>query len=346
MNKVGCKGEPEVPTMTLLEQPLVGLVLPSAPPVTRSAESSLHRPRWPLLVLLVLGSLLVVGPLAGGLFAKMAAGTQMIDEFAPHMETGALTRYGTDLRVMRGAAAAVEAVYHQDGVADGRFPLLDTYRRQSAAIDDRASGLLGRVTATQSDYRQVAGIGGLDRIPFLVVLCGLIWGYGACILLLGRRASARAAVVIVLLASVAIAVYPFASNLYRDAGAGARMLHSLAPVMTTHEVRELQGDFVVLVEAVGELDTTFRPVASGSVAGIEIADLVNGWPRISSDLASLVGTINDNVGNFNALDSLDAITFGVGVSGFVAFPWVLVGIGTAGVALGVAALPRRRKEAA
>ncbi len=332
--------------MMLLEQPLPALVLPSAPPVTRSAETPLHRPRRPVLVLLVLGALLVVGPIAGGLFAKMAAGTQMIDEFAPHMATSALNRYAADLRIMRGAATGVDAVYRQDDIANGRFPLLDTYRHQSTAIDNRAARLLGRVSATQADYRRVASIGGLDRIPFLVEACGLIGLLGASILLLGRRSAARGAVVMVVLASAAVGVYPFVSNLESGAGAGAHMLHSLAPVMTDHEVRQLQSDFVVLVEAVGELDTSFRAVAPTGTATGQIADLVNGWPGISSDLASLVGTINDNIGNFDALESLDTVTRGEGVPGFEAFPWVLVGIGVVGASLAVAALPRRRKETA
>jgi hypothetical protein len=123
------------------------------------------------------------------------------------------------------------------------------------------------------------------------------------------------------------------------------MLHSLAPVMTQGEVRKLQGDFVVLVEAVGELETTFRGVAPPGPDATDVAALVDRWPTVSSDLASLVGVIEDNIGNFDALENLDALTHGMGVPGLVAFPWVLLGAGTLSVGFCIAARPRSRKEA-
>jgi hypothetical protein len=114
--------------------------------------------------------------------------------------------------------------------------------------------------------------------------------------------------------------------------------------MTPGEVRQLQGDFVVLVEAVGELETSFRGVAQPGTAATDVTTLVDKWPTISSDLASLVGVIEDNIGNFNALQDLDGLTRGVGVPGFIAFPWMLLGAGTASAALSIAAWPRTRKE--
>jgi hypothetical protein len=54
--------------------------------------------------------------------------------------------------------------------------------------------------------------------------------------------------------------------------------------------------------------------------------------------------IEDNIANFDALANLDALTKSAGVSGFVAFPWLLVGAGTGTAVLSLAAWPRRRKE--
>jgi len=302
------------------------------------------RPKAPAVALLALGAVLVVGPIVGGLFSKVASGKQMIDRFAPHMEADALARYRTDLATMRQAVGAVDTIYEQQSVAAGRFPGLDAYRAQAGAIDRRASTLLDRVSRAEPDYRRTAAIGGLDRIPFLVVLYGMAAIYGACVLLFGGRRRARSAVALVVLASVALAVYPFVSDLNRGTRAGQRMLHSFASFMTHGEVRQLQDDFVVLVTAVGELDTGFRAVPQTGPPADDVAAVVDGWPRISSDLASLVGTINDNIGNFNALGDLDTLTRSVGVSGLQGFPWLLVGAGVLGAALSVAALPRRRKE--
>ncbi|MBV8387527.1 MAG: hypothetical protein JO155_12120 [Acidimicrobiia bacterium] len=325
-------------------EPLVVLDLPSAPPVTRAVAAPVRRPKVPAVALLVFGVLLVVGPIAGGLFSKVASGKQMIDRFAPHMEVDALARYRTDLVTLRQAAGAVDTIYTQQGVAPGRFPGLDGYRGQADAIDRRASTLLDRVTRAEPDYRRTADIGGFDRIPFLVVLFGIVAIYGSCVLLFGARRRARPAVALVLLASAALAVYPFVSDLHRGTTAGQRMLHSFAPFMKHSEVRQLQDDFVVLVTAVGELDTSFRAVPQTGPPAADVAALVDGWPKISSDLASLVGTINDNIGNFNALGDLNTLTRRVGVSGLQGFPWLLVGAGVLGATLAVAATPRRRKE--
>ena len=288
--------------------------------------------------------MLALGPIVGGMFAKVAAGKQMIDRFGPHMEADALARYGSDLATLRRGATGIEATYVRQRIPAGAFPGLDVYRRRSPAIDGRAQSLLDRVTGAEPDYRQVADIGGFDRIPFLIVVSGIVATYGGFVLLTGTRGRARGAAALVVLASVALALYPFLSGLDRGAAAGQRMLHTFAPVMTGGEVRQLQADFVVLVTAVGEMDTTFRPAAGSGPAGADVAAVVDGWPTISSDLASLVGVINDDVGNFQALQSLDSLPRHVRLPGLEAFPWILVGIGAASAGLAAAAWPRRRKE--
>ena len=330
---------PEAPGERLVE-----LDLPPAPPVTRAVAAAVRRPKAPAAALLVLGVVLLVGPIVGGLFSKVASGKQMIDRFAPHMQADALARYRTDLATLRQAAGAVDTIYTQQGVAAGRFPGLDAYRVQAGAIDKRASTLLDRVSHAEPDYRRTAAIGGFDRIPFLVVIYGMVVIYGACVLLFGGRGRARPAVALAVLASAALAAYPFVSDLNRGTHAGERMLHNFAPFMTHGEVRRLQRDFVVLVTAVGELDTGFRAVPQAGPPAAAVAALVDGWPGVSSDLASLVGTINDNIGNFNALDDLDSLTRSVGASGLQGFPWLLVGVAVLGATLSLAAIPRRRKE--
>jgi len=325
--------------------PLPTVELPFAPPVITSAPAPLRRPKLPAVGLLVVGALLIIAPIVGGLFVKTAAGKQMVDQFAPYMQTDSLARDAGDIATLRAGAAAIDDVYRTQGIPRGRYPGLDEFRAQSTAILARASGLLGHVRATRPDYRRVAAIGGFERIPFLIVGCGVISVYGGCVLLAGRRSRARPAIVLVVLASVALAAYPFVSGLFGGAEAGGRMLHSLAPVMTPHEVRQLQDDFVVLVGADGQLDTAFRAVPKTGGAATGTTALIDGWPRISSDLASLVGVIDDNIGNFNGLDDVDALTRQVGLPGFGSFPWLLVGIGALDAGLALAATPRRRKEA-
>jgi len=330
--------------MTTLGEPLLTLELPSAPPVTAGVAAPLRRPKGPALGLIGLGVLLVLGPIIGGLFAKTAAGEQMIEQFAPHMQSDVLARYGSDIHILRNGATGIDTVYRAQHVPSGRYPGIDEFRGQSTAIVGRASGLLDRVEGARGDYQQVARIGGFDRIPFLIVICGIVDIYGGCVMLAGRRSRAWPAAILVIVASAAIAVYPVVSGLFGGAQAGQRMVHSLAPVMTPHEVRQLQNDFIVLVGADGDLSTTFRGVPHAGQSATAITALVKDWPRISSDLASLVGVINDNTGNFDALNDLDTSTRAVGLSGLGSFPWLLVGIGVVSTGLAIGALPRREKE--
>ena len=318
--------------------------LPPAPPVTRAAAAPVVRPKAPAVVLLCLGALLVLGPIAGGLFSKVAAGKQMIDQFAPYLTADSLAHYDADLTVLSNGAGGVDTVYRTQHVASGRFPGLDEYQVKAGAIDARAQDLLRRVTAAQPDYRKVADIGGFDRIPFLIVISGAVAVYGGCVLRFGARGRDRSTALLVVAVSALVVIYPFISNFETGATAGGRMLRALSPVMTSTQVRQLQDDFIVLVTAVGELDTSFSAVPHAGPAATEIHTLVAQWPTVSADLASLVGTIEDNISNFHALQDLDSLTSGIGVSGLEAFPWFLVGVGALSAALSVAALSRRKKE--
>jgi hypothetical protein len=322
-------------------QGLGGLDLPAAPPVLRGTAPPVVRRRPPAIALVVVGVALVLAPIVGGLFSKVAAGKQLIDEFEPRLEIDALARYDSDLGILRAGKAGLDELYAGGAVAPGQYPRIDQYRAAAADIDRRASGLLEQVRASEPDYRRVAGIGGFDRVPFLVVLGGLVASYGGIVLLGGGRARARSGAALVVLAAAAIGLYPFLSDLRPGATAGGRMLDQLAPVMTAGQVRQLQDDFVILVQAVGELDTGFRQVPQSGAPAAAIAGLVDSWPTISSDLADLVGTINDNLDNYSAMQDLDGLP-----GGFSALPWMLVGLAVASAGLGAAAWPYRRKDPA
>ncbi|MCW2784776.1 MAG: hypothetical protein JWP74_1293 [Marmoricola sp.] len=322
---------------------LAELTLPAAPPVVRASAAPVRRRRAPALVLLVIGSLLVVGPIAGGLFVKVASGQQMIDAFAPYITLDSLDQYDGDLRTLSSGVKSVDAVYADQKIPAAKYPGVTAYRTDGPAIDRRATTLLTRIRAAQPDYQRVSDIGGFDRIPFLLVLCGLALAHAGAVLLGGRRQRAGGAVVLALAAAVVLIAYPLVGSLPAGTRAGERLQHALAPVMTRATVRQEQDDFVVLVQAVGELDTAFRAEPRTPQAHAQLNTLVKAWPRISSDLASLVGTINDNLTDYQALSDLDATTSDVGVSGLKALPWFLVGVGAVSALAAGAALASQKR---
>lgn len=331
------------PTLTRTsEAPWSVFDLPSAPPVTRASAVPWVRRRLPAVALLSVGVLLVLGPIVGGLFSTVAAGQQLITSLAPHLDQDSLDRYDADLGLIRRGSAALDDVYASAGVAPGRFAGIDTYRDQADAIDQRASGLLHRVRAAAPDYWATASIGGFDRIPFLLVGAGLMASYAGAVLSFGDLRRARGAVALAVVSAVAIGTYPWVGDLADGTRAGHRLIGSFAPVMSAQQVRAQQLDFVALVHAVGEVDTGFREVPKSAEAKAELAALIEAWPQVSSDLAELVGSINDNLPNYDALARLDAAAPG-DASGFAALPGVLTGVGGLIVLLALAALPRRRK---
>jgi hypothetical protein len=330
------------PTLTRTsESPWSVFDLPSAPTVTRADPVPWVRRRGPAVALLIVGVLLVFGPIVGGLFSTVAAGQQLISSLAPHLDQDSLDRYDADLVVLGRGAAALDDVYASVDIPSGRFVGIDAYRKQADVIDQRASGLLDRVRAAAPDYWATASIGGFDRIPFLLVGAGLAASYAGAVLVFGDLRRARGAVALAVVAAVAVGTYPWISNLADGTRAGHRLIGSFEPVMSADQVRAQQLDFVALVHAVGEVDTGFRDVPKSKQAERDLAALIEAWPQVSSDLADLVGSINDNLPNYDALVRLDAAPPG-DASGFAALPSVLTVVGGLIAVLALAAWPRRR----
>ncbi|MDL9937128.1 hypothetical protein QSJ18_10275 [Gordonia sp. ABSL1-1] len=320
------------------------LALPSAPAITRGVATRFHRNRIAGIALLVVGVVLSIGTLAGGIFGDVAAGRQMLDTFEPHLQVDAMAGYRSDVALLRAAGVGLDRIYTAEHLSPQDFPAVDDFRRQAPAISARADDLLSRITTSVADHRRLSTVGGLDRIPFLLFVVGLVAIVAGAVVLVGGRRAAVRALVATMVAGTTLALTPFLGGLASAAGAGDRLVGNLAPVMNPAQVRVLQNDFVVVVSAMGVLDTDFRAVAAPGPDREKVAALQQNWSTVSGDLARLVGDVNDNIDNYRALADLNDATAGVGVSGFRALPWLLVGAGIVTVATALVAWPRKRKN--
>ncbi|MFT4042719.1 MAG: hypothetical protein QM673_06100 [Gordonia sp. (in: high G+C Gram-positive bacteria)] len=296
-------------------------------------------------MLLIIGIILVVAPLAGGLFSDVAAGKQMLDEFSPRLQAAQLDSYRDDVTLLRDAATGLSRVYAAQSIPSGAYPAIDDYRAQSPAILRRADDLLARITSGVPNYRRVAAIGGFDRIPLLLLAVGTALIIAGSTLLFGRSTHARRAWSAAGIAGLVLVAYPWVGGLVAAGNSGEQMLRTLAPVMTAANVRTLQNDFVVVVTAVGVLDTEFTKVHTTGTDGAAINALRTNWPRVSGDLADLVGTVNNNLDNYDALRALDAVSRPVGISGFVGLGWLLLTLGLLIALVAAAGLIRQRRPA-
>jgi hypothetical protein len=128
---------------------------------------------------------------------------------------------------------------------------------------------------------------------------------------------------------LAVAAAPLAFQMFDRAPKGADMIDDFRPMMTRERVQDVQGYFVTLGAAEGQLRT-------GAVAAIveeggsaddypAIATWSADWPAILTDFNPMVATMSDNVENYEAVDALPS---------FDLFPWFFVvpGLLVAGLA--------------
>ena len=132
---------------------------------------------------------------------------------------------------------------------------------------------------------------------------------------------------------VAVAAAPVAFQMFDRAPQGADMIDDFRPMMTRERVQSVQGYFVTLGAAEGQLRANALPAARrgrrrrGRLPGDRqwSAD----WPTILTDFNPMVATMSDNVDNYDAVDALPS---------FDLFPWFFVIPGVLVAVLAVVAL--------
>jgi hypothetical protein len=148
----------------------------------------------------------------------------------------------------------------------------------------------------------------------------------------------------VLVLGLALAAAPAAFRMFSRAPKGGEMLDDFRPYMTEAKVAQFQG-------YLDEIDAASRETARGVGPEVEarlgldaggfaepfpfVADFDERWPAIFADMGDMLDTIDDNRGNYDAVDALPP---------FVAFPWffVIPGLLAAGLATSVLVARRSR----
>lgn len=318
-------------------------------PVPGDAGARLRRWRWVLVLLL--GAVLTIAPLAGGMFYPAAQGQAMIGAFEPYMTTDRLDGFRADLDRLAVARAATVRLDAANRIDAGRFPQVAGFQTRYGDIDADMTGLLDRIDSARGDFGNLAAMRPLDVIPFVPVGAGLLLiGAGVWGLRRGHTVPGRiGAAALVLAVAVGLVAYPVATSMVSHSRAASPLLDRFDGVVTAEKVRDVQDYFVVLVGAVGQIDSSYRtavdtPVSSrADLAGVD--DLSASWQRMSSDFAGLIGTLNDNVKNYAGVARLDHRTDALGVGAFALLPWFLIGSGVlAGLLGAVGALGRTARR--
>jgi hypothetical protein len=309
--------------------------------------------RWALILLAVLGAGLIAAPAVFQMFHRAPLGAQMIKEFKPYMTSARLNGYQRDLReidagVREGSAKVPAALYGPGSAAqrkfDARFPDFASFRQQWGPIDADMTDLLNRIQGNLGNYQAVAALPSFKLFPWFFVIPGVL-----VLLALGIAAARRStwgAVRWVLVAlGVGLVLAPAVFQMFSRAPKGGHMMTAFKTIETRHKVETIQGYFGSI--AVGQGSVRLDIIPALEKQGLSRAQIAASFPAVSTfdrrwvpilgDLTPMIGTMSDNVDNYQAVAALPP---------FPLFPWFFVIPGLMIVAAALAASPTRRRSMA
>ncbi len=213
--------------------------------------------RWPLVVVAVLGAGLAVAPLGLRMFERADAGGEMLDGFGSYMDTEEIGSFRSHLDEIDAARDEVSPLLAPGG-AD--LPATRAFDAAWPGIVGNMTEMMDSMEANIEEYEGVAALPPFPLFPWFFVAPGLLLVAGAA--WTWRRPTARRPRVALGAIAVGLLVAPVGFQMFTRAPGGARMIDDFAPMMTDERVLEVQGYFLVLGSAEGELRHTVLPAAA------------------------------------------------------------------------------------
>ncbi|ATL65962.1 hypothetical protein [Nocardia terpenica] len=306
------------------------------------------KPRWPFVIVTVLGLALILVPLVTGMFPRAAKGQAMIAAFGPYVTGSSIDAYRGDLRVLDDARTNLLTLRAQ-GLEPGRYDRVDRFVHDYPDIRSDISGMVDAIDANRGNYQRLADLPPLGALPWLLALPGLVLvaagvlGYRRAVS--GRRAVAWASVAG--LAGAALIAIPLAGGLFSASSAGQPLIDGFRPILTHDKVRRVQGYFVTLVAADGELNSRYTAEVRAAhpqadLTGITV--LESRWQPMTSRFAALIGAMNDEVRDFDAVVALNDTTRPLGFGAFRALGWFYLVPGAIALTVAAAGVRTRSSE--
>jgi hypothetical protein len=290
--------------------------------------------RWALVALAVLGAGLIAAPAIFQMWDRAPKGATMIDEFAPYMHTARLDGYQREIAEID--AAVREGTAHR---LDARSPGFATFRDQWGPIHADMSDLLDRIQGNLGNYLAVKALPKFSLFPWFFVIPGaLILLAAGAALALGPEAWLRLRWVLAAL-GVGLILAPAVFQMFDRAPKGGHMMTAFKTIETRKKVETIQGYFGSIAVGQGSLRLDVVPALRRSgLTADEVATRYpaitrfdDDWTAILNDLTPMIGTMSDNVDNYQAVKALPP---------FPLFPWFFVAPGLIAIALAFAAGPR------
>ena len=274
------------------------------------------------------------------MFTRAPGGGTMIKGFKPYMNVTTIDNFRHDLDVIGAARQQSSALVDQPSETR-RYPAVASFDTQWPSIDADMGSMLTTMRGNIGHYDGVAALPPFVLFPWFFVIPGVLIAAIAIGALVARRRGVdpvkrRRALAVLGLGLIAA---PAIFQMFTRAPGGQAMIGDFKRFMTTAKVEQIQGYFLTIGGAEGQLRLQVLPSTTGQSASpadvAAIKTLNREWPAISSTMAPMIGAMSDNVGNFQGVAALPP--FGL-------FPWFFVVPGVLVVGLSLAA--RRREPAA
>ena len=290
------------------------------------------RRNLPIVLALLVGIGMIVAPVVFQMFDRAPLGGEMIDDFESYMTVEQVELFRGYLDEIDAAdtewidelsADLIEAGAIDEGEYVATFGSIANLHEQWPTIQQDMGDLIDRMEANLDNYAAVAALPPFPMFPWVFVVPGVLIAVTAALALAlrrdGRPGRGRPAIWTLLVLGLAVAAAPVMFQMFDRAPKGAEMIDSFRPMMTRERVQSVQGYFVTLGAAEGQLRVNALPMlvdAGGNPADYPaIAQWSADWPTILTDFNPMVATMSDNVDNYEAVDALPS---------FDLFPWFFV----------------------
>lgn len=290
--------------------------------------------------ILIIGIGLVAAPAVFQMFTRAPKGGEMINEFRPFMAPSKVNQFQgymaqiDDVHVE--TSEALPALAEQHGIGDfaSRYPSTAAFNEQWPGIfEDMNNDMLATMEEMIDNFAAVAALPPFPLFPWFFVAPGLMIAAGAWSALRadGKGKASRTKLRFLVIMGIGLIAAPAIFQMFTRAPKGAEMINEFEPLMTSDRLLTIQGYFLVIGAAEGELRNQVEPDLGLSPAEVtQQFPVLDGfhqeWGTISSNMAPMIGAMADNIDNYLAVRALPPFTL---------FPWffVLPGVLVAGLAL-------------
>lgn len=302
----------------------VGVIVPfrrdedATPPPPPPDPPAPRKRKGPRVAALAIGVGLALAPVGFQMFTRAPKGGDMITSFAPYMKTAKIDSFSgfiADIRAANTESQAALAALPADERAG--YPGVTQLNDKWPGIDADMTDMLTTMRADIDNYDGVAALPPFPLFPWFFVLPGLmIAGVAGWSLAKDReRASSGRAIALAAL-GIGLIAAPAVFQMFTRAPGGAEMIDDFKPLMQPAKVTRIQGYFLTIGLAEGELRNRLVPSETAAGRALpESSELSAIWPEQSGQMAPMIAAMADNLDNFNAVVALPP---------FWLFPWFFV----------------------